>query len=177
MAHEGWRLDASVVNRPEDLHVGTDGFNDGGPDEDRRKCCTLEEATAGDVAFEGRQLPPVAIASHDDVESLELHLIGASIEDRASEEDEAGTGPKRRKAASDGVGEGIGQATGVEQQADRRRLSPGQDDPSNALKVCLRLDLEDLTTESLEASTVLADVALEGEHPNGCTHRYQPRSA
>ena len=122
-------------------------------------------------------MPPIAIAPHDDVESLELDLIGAPVEDRAGEEDEAGTGPKRRKAASDGVGEGLGQSTGVEQQADRGRLSPGQDDPGNPLEICWRLDLDDLSTDSLEASTVLADVAVEGEHPNGCTHRYQPRSA
>ena len=85
--------------------------------------------------LEGLLLAAVAVAPHRHVERPEALLVGTPVEDRARQQDQPGTGPERRQAVAQPLGQRFEQTRGREQHGEGGRLAARQDHPGQAAQV------------------------------------------
>ena len=144
--------DGMPVDRREDLHIRSCLADPRCPDEDRAKRLVL--AGDLDVGLEARDLPTERIPLHGDVDQAEPLAI---------EDDHPGARPEHcALEALDRVIEPVEPG----QPHDRRRFAARDDEPVEPVELMGQTHLDHIRPESPEHVHVLAEGALERQHPD-----------
>ena len=114
----------------------------------------------------------IAVAPHRHPEHAEGPLVGPAVEDFFRQQHEPRTGAEDRQPGAQVLGQGLGEARGVEEQREGRRFAAGQHQATKCVEFDRAADGDGLDAELGEGVEMLREVALEGEDPDG--HRSWP---
>jgi len=84
------------------------------------------EGRGVELGLEGGQLAAIAVAPHRHPEHAEGPLVGPAVEDFFGQQHEPRTGAEDRQPGAQVLGQGLGEARGVEEQREGRRFAAGQ---------------------------------------------------
>src|SRR5215211_6031060 len=157
-----------AVQLREHLDAGSDAAHSRCPDEHASQ--RLGVAVEFEVGLEARHLAAVGVP---------LHLEGDEAEVVAVEQDHPGAGPEHRPGEAP---DRLLQPVEPDQPRDRSRLAARDDEPVEPVELLRLPDLHDVGAEAPQHGRVLAEVPLDGQHPDlhrdglyGRECRYQPR--
>lgn len=142
------------------LNLAADLDNPGGTDEDRIEFSLL--AGHRKAGLERIHLAAKSVALYDNVEHTELRLLGPGGGRR--QEDHSGTCAENGHSLLDAFAQRLDQAVDPGKPADRRGLSPGDDEAVDSRQFLARANLGHGTSETFEHLTVLPKVSLKGQH-------------
>ncbi len=154
------RHDDATVAGGQRLNVGTCRLDPRGPDEDAPERPRSKHRHA-QVGLEAVDLASERVAPGDDVHKTEQRLAG-ELHRFACDEDEPRARPVDGHPPAVALSDGVDEAVGFDELADRRAFPAGDDQALDVLKLVGLLDGDALGAAAREHPLVFADIALEG---------------
>ncbi len=151
------------------LHLSAYVIDDGGANEHAVEGpgrVRAVEGRDGQVSLEAVQLAAVGVAPHADVKGVqggEPQVWGPLCQD-----DEARAGAQHRQTALDQRPQGPVQVEVLHETAQGGALAAGYDEPVQAAQLVAGAHLTDADVEAAQHGLVFDEIALEGQHPDGC---------
>src|SRR4051794_16389388 len=124
------------------------------------------DAAQRQVGLEAVDLPAEGVAAHGDVQPADRLLVRRAVEQPVGEQDHPGAGAVDRQAIGDRLAQRVEQAEPVGELGDRGRLATGQHQAVDGLELLGTADRARLGAPRPQRREVLADVALQREHPD-----------
>ncbi len=164
LLHE-YRLTSQPSCHP---HAWSDLTDPGRPDEDHLALDPSARVQLQQAGFdETVDLPAIGIPLDNRIEEAEADL-GWLIHP-ARKQDETGAGPEDASPAGVEADQGLIQPPCPHQKEQRRALSPGKDDATEAVQVLRNANLRHIGTRTLQGCAVRGEVALQGHDADSDT--------
>src|SRR4051794_13988288 len=124
------------------------------------------DAVQQQVGLEAVDLPAEGVAPHGDVQPADRLLVARGVEQPVGEQDHPGARAVDRQPVRDRLAQRLEQPEPVGQLRDRRRFTARQHEAVDGVELVGTTDRHGLGALGTQDGEVLADVALQREHPD-----------